>query len=273
VERDVSNSIQSVNVIHGYGEILESTIPFSRMYSYVRSRQLEGTYSNDQAIGSWILTAMRVDRGWGIPTDEDWPYDGSAANWPPKEPQGIDRVAKARRLLAYQRVRTLDDCKMALAAETPVSVALRIDADDWESATSGDIPMPSKFKKVREAHSVLLVGYNDEDRRLIVRNSWGPAWGDKGYGYIQYDYFKRFQLEAWVASARYALRPSSGTATGIIELTWGMPDRFASTPLHGLEIFDAAADECIGWAFVVERSGFADIEGHVRQCGVIFRCS
>jgi GNAT superfamily N-acetyltransferase len=44
------------------------------------------------------------------------------------------------------------------------------------------------------------------------------------------------------------------------ELRWGITDYFASTPLHGLEIFDSAEDECVGWAFVVERQGFADIE-------------
>lgn len=203
---------------------------------------------------------MRVSRGWGIPTEEDWPYEGNAANWPPKEPDGIDRAAKARRILAYQRVRTLDDCKLLLAAETPVLVALRIDADDWRSATNGVIPMPSKFKTLRESHSVVLVGYNDENEQLIVRNSWGPAWGDKGYGHIHYKYFNRFQLEAWVPAARHALRPASGTATGIVEQTWGIPDYFASTPLHGLELFDTTKDECVGWTLIVERSGFAEIE-------------
>jgi C1A family cysteine protease len=65
----------------------------SRMYSYVRARQLEGSYSPDPAPGNWIISDMRIRRGWGSPSEKEWPYDGDAANWPPKEePPDIDEL-------------------------------------------------------------------------------------------------------------------------------------------------------------------------------------
>jgi GNAT superfamily N-acetyltransferase len=119
--------------------------------------------------------------------------------------------------------------------------------------------MPSIFKRPVAAHSVVLVGYEEQKKHFIVRNSWGEQWGDKGYGYLRYAYFSRYQLEAWILGPVHASRARSGT-DGIYEQQWGTSDHFAKSPLHGFEIFDGAADECIGWAFVVEREGMAEIE-------------
>jgi C1A family cysteine protease len=37
-------------------------------------------------------------------------------------------------------------------------------------------------------HAVLCVGYDDKERRFIVRNSWGSKWGMKGYFTMPYAY-------------------------------------------------------------------------------------
>jgi C1A family cysteine protease len=34
-----------------------------------------------------------------------------------------------------------------------------------------------------------IIGYNDDKKCFIVRNSWGKDWGDKGNCYMPYDYF------------------------------------------------------------------------------------
>ncbi len=34
-----------------------------------------------------------------------------------------------------------------------------------------------------------IVGYDDLKKVFIVRNSWSEAWADKGYFYIDYEYF------------------------------------------------------------------------------------
>lgn len=57
----------------------------------------------------------------------------------------------------------LDDIKRAVICHGPLSVASR----SW-------------------MHAVVLVGYDDEKGRWIIRNSWGTGWEDGGYGYIPY---------------------------------------------------------------------------------------
>jgi C1A family cysteine protease len=39
-------------------------------------------------------------------------------------------------------------------------------------------------------HGVLLVGYNDAGQYFIVKNSWGPGWGEDGFFRIAYSELK-----------------------------------------------------------------------------------
>jgi C1A family cysteine protease len=45
----------------------------------------------------------------------------------------------------------------------------------------------SVSKKSVGGHAVSLVGFNDEGRYWIVRNSWGPDWGENGFIRVSYD--------------------------------------------------------------------------------------
>ena len=40
-----------------------------------------------------------------------------------------------------------------------------------------------------EGHSMAIVGYDDLKKVFIIRNSWSDKWGDKGYFYMDYEYF------------------------------------------------------------------------------------
>lgn len=41
-------------------------------------------------------------------------------------------------------------------------------------------------------HAVLLVGYDEERKIFVFKNSWGPAWGKNGYGFASADHINRF---------------------------------------------------------------------------------
>ena len=55
-------------------------------------------------------------------------------------------------------------------------------------AKTGKMPMPKSGEQVVGGHAVLAVGYNNDQRVFIIRNSWGDGWGDKGYFYMPYAY-------------------------------------------------------------------------------------
>jgi C1A family cysteine protease len=46
-------------------------------------------------------------------------------------------------------------------------------------------------------HAVSIVGYNDNDRAWIVRNSWGPDWGENGFVRVSYDDVSGVSSNTW----------------------------------------------------------------------------
>jgi C1A family cysteine protease len=73
----------------------------------------------------------------------------------------------------------------------------------------GKIPFPSETDKVEGGHAVVAVGYDDEiivkningdiqtKGALLIRNSWGQDWGNKGYGWLPYEYILRGLAVDW----------------------------------------------------------------------------
>lgn len=231
------------------------------MYSYVRSRQLEGTFPGSPETGTWVSTFMRVMKGWGCVEEKLWPYDGNANHWPPIEPQGMDFQAKANRIRAYQRVSTIAECRISLATKNPVMVAIEID-DSWHDAPNGIIPIPDK-QPISGVHAVSLEDYDDNTQRFIIANSWGIAWGDAGYGYMPYSYFSKRFLEGWAITALdvepFEHSPKFKNSAQPKLRTWRIKDLFGGI-LYCVEIVDPIKDEMMAWSFTIERGTYLDIE-------------
>ena len=82
-----------------------------------------------------------------------------------------------------------------LASRGPILTRLDVDAT-WDNAkqTQGNLDV-YKPDTVRGGHAVALIGYTPD--RFIVRNSWGPNWGDQGFGYASEAYAKAAFTEAY----------------------------------------------------------------------------
>jgi C1A family cysteine protease len=71
--------------------------------------------------------------------------------------------------------------KEAVALMGPVSIALDAETALFQSYKNGVIT--SEKCGTNLDHGVLIVGYGEEDgiKYWLVKNSWGPTWGNKGY--------------------------------------------------------------------------------------------
>lgn len=141
--------------------------------------------------GTSFRYAMQVLRKAGIPVEQGWSYDpltqGSPEKW-------ADAVANWYKCAAYWRVTSIDEFKVLLT-KGPMAIGITC-FDEIFSPVDGVVPLPKK-NKPRGGHAICAVGFSDETKLIKFKNSWGTSWGKGGYGYISYDYFSKYCLDAW----------------------------------------------------------------------------
>lgn len=77
--------------------------------------------------------------------------------------------------------------------------------------------MPSSTEKCLGGHAVLIVGFDAIKKVYIVRNSWGPNWGQAGYFTLPYAYV----LDPNLASDFWVVKNVNDTTTNIVHTTFG----------------------------------------------------
>jgi hypothetical protein len=164
----------------------------SRMYGFVRSRQLDGTLAQGPRVGIYLVTGMRVLAGWGAISEWRCPYPSRGAPWPPAVPNNLDDIAKYNRSYMHYRVRNLDDLRQSVSLGRLPTISIPIHPGWRAPERGGVIGVPDRFPNPAEYHAVLVVGYDDTTQLLHFVNNWGREWGDSGSGYLPYSYFNDF---------------------------------------------------------------------------------
>jgi C1A family cysteine protease len=120
----------------------------------------------------------------GIPLESCYPYtatDGSCSaacsNW-----QSTSYKASSWGYAATVSP-TADNIKNALVTYGPLVTTMYV-YSDFYYYSSGIYKYTSG--SLEGGHAVIIVGYNDGESYFIVKNSWGPEWGESGYFRIAY---------------------------------------------------------------------------------------
>ncbi len=185
-----------------FGRHLEA----SRLFLYKVTRNLMNARGDT---GAYLRTTMGAMVLFGVPPEGVWPYtDGAAFD---REPTAFCyALAQNYQTLVYYRHdppgtapdALLDGLRERLAGGHPAMFGFTV-YDSIEGASKdGRIPFPAPKEKVMGGHAVLAVGYDDAleigrgavartKGALLIRNSWGPGWGEEGYGWLPYDYVRR----------------------------------------------------------------------------------
>ncbi len=150
-------------------------------------------------------------------TEEALPYQNSSPNFTvpmtSTERELYDLTKKKISQIQYRGLKTRILSQMwvkrpwsqifreELDAKNTVVVTLKL-ATPYINDAAGTVTYNSTIDKECSAgklpcggHAVVLVGYDDEQKVFMFKNSWGPKWGQEGYGFVTFDHVDQYSYD------------------------------------------------------------------------------
>lgn len=161
----------------------------SRLFGYYAERvKIEYRDPNEDS-GAQNRDAMKSLATYGVCLETTWPYDISKFSINP--PKAAWKEALKHRIVTYSKVIGLVGLKSCLAEGYPVMIGFSVpeSMEGAEAARTGVIRYPKKGEDIIGGHAVMAVGYDEATKLVCFSNSWGVGWGDKGFGYLPYEFF------------------------------------------------------------------------------------
>lgn len=186
----LAGNLQFLEIINGqvYKDV-------SRLFIYYNERAIEGTVGFDS--GAMIRDGIKGLAKWGVCPELNWPYN--ITQFTRKPTAACYKEGLRHRITSYHRLQTLNEMFNCLADGFPFVFGFTV-YESFESlrvAQTGIVPMPKKTEKTLGGHAVMAVGYDQKQKRFIVRNSWGTQWGQEGYFTMPYAYLETLADDFW----------------------------------------------------------------------------
>ena len=171
-------------------------IRLSVRFLYNLCKKFDGIPLQD---GTYPRIAMKVLLNYGVCHESFWPYIAQKKTLPRA---GADKDALKFKIKAYARIKSQIEMKRSLLINGPFVAGVEV-FESWftkKVQSSGFVPLPKLKEDSVGGHALCIVGYDDKLKIFKFKNSWGANWGNAGYGYLSYEYLKKYCRDAWSAT-------------------------------------------------------------------------
>merc|ERR1712159_238335 len=128
-----------------------------------------------------------IQNKFGLETERDYPYVGAGSGWLPDSGPKCQLSQEKEKVFISnwtQISKDEDQIAAALVKHGPLSIGLNAGPMQFYWGGISD-PWLLFCNPQRIDHGVTLVGFGHDNSTnksyWIIRNSWGPSWGEKGY--------------------------------------------------------------------------------------------
>ena len=143
--------------------------------------------------GGWPHLALFYINDSGVPDEACFPYQANdtipCGN---TCPDWQDRACTCE-WIGVPTSHTTENYKAILREHGPMVVLLNVSEDLFYYAGGIYEPVWTSEEFGWADHCVTLVGYDDTGGYWIIKNSWGPGWGEGGYGGVYYGYLEQYE--------------------------------------------------------------------------------
>ncbi|UKJ07863.1 C1 family peptidase [Solitalea lacus] len=162
----------------------------------------------DGCQGSYIIKAMKSLKETGALPFNQFPYTDKDCSKMPNSSQL--NAAEQYSMLGYNRLTLggddytidLNAIRQNLAQGAPVVIGMMVGGSFMQDMMGQKVWHPTNADYSMRGfggHAMCIVGYDDylEGGAFQIMNSWGPEWGENGFGWVRYNDFVRFAKEAY----------------------------------------------------------------------------
>jgi formylglycine-generating enzyme required for sulfatase activity len=186
-------------------KILSTKNAFSPLFLYLAIRELE--MGNSEGDGARIESAMAMLSGYGAIRRSDFDdndslkFDDMEINLDDYRKYPVSEFGKILDIENSSPAFRIEQVKRFIIDDSPVIVGLAVTPsfarikEVWRPEDAGETA-----RDVGDmGHAVCIIGYDDTKYggAFEVMNSWGEEWGIGGFGWIPYDVFGTYALQAW----------------------------------------------------------------------------